>query len=308
MTEPLHSSPVPQGAVVVGVDGSASSIAALDWATGEAARRRRPLHLLHAYSLARLAATGPYDITQQFDVVSPNALDRVRSMEPDVELSWSEPEHSAPSALVDASRVADTVVVGSRGIGAAHAAVTGAVSVQVAAEAECPVVVVREQGGLGTPGGPVVVGVDGSELSVEAVRHAFEQAASRGCGIVAVHAWSLMYEGVPASHAMAVIDRDEIEQQAKAALGESLAGFAEEFPDVVVDRVVVEDYAVDALVRQSDAASLVVVGSRGRGRVRGFLLGSVSQGVMHASACPVLVARTPQTHRHHRGHEEAGVG
>ncbi len=287
----MHPSPVPHGSVVVGIDGSASSIQALDWAVAEAVRRDRPLHVLHAYSLARLAATGPYDATLHFDVISPTALDRVRDTAPDLALSWSEPERGAAAALVEASRVADTVVVGSRGYGPAHAAVSGSVSVHVAAEAECPVVVVREHGGYGVPDGPVVVGVDGSELSEQAVRLAFREASSRGSGLVAVHAWNLLYEGIPAGQAMSVIDRDEVEQQARAELAESLAGYGEEFPDVAVDRVVVEDYPVDALVRQSAEASLLVVGTRGRGRVRGFLLGSVSQGVMHSAPCPVLVAR-----------------
>jgi nucleotide-binding universal stress UspA family protein len=98
--------------------------------------------------------------------------------------------HAHPAAaLIEASRNADTVVVGSRGLGAVKELLIGSISMQVAVYALSPVVVVREVITQdGTPGG-VVVGVDGSELSVEATGFAFEQASQRGLKLTVLHAW-----------------------------------------------------------------------------------------------------------------------
>ena len=109
---------------------------------------------------------------------------------PELDISTNTVHAQAASALIAASRHADTVVVGARGVGALTEAFLGSTSMQVAAYASCPVVVVREP--LRIHGGPrrVVVGVDGSDLSNEATGYAFEQASGRGLGLTVLHAWS----------------------------------------------------------------------------------------------------------------------
>jgi len=74
-------------------------------------------------------------------------------------------------------------------------------------------------------------------------------------------------------------------------LAERLAGWSEKYPDVEVRRRVVRDRPAAELVDLSRTARLVVVGSRGRGGVRGLLLGSVGHALIHHAHCPVLVAR-----------------
>ncbi|MEV4695757.1 universal stress protein, partial [Micromonospora echinospora] len=76
-------------------------------------------------------------------------------------------------------------------------------------------------------------------------------------------------------------------------LAESVAGIAERWPDVPITREAVHARPVAALTEASRDAQLVVVGRQGRGELSGLLLGSVSQGILHRSACPVAVVRTP---------------
>ena len=286
----MRPSPVPRSAVVVGVDASPASRAAVDWAADEAARHELPLHVLHAFTIAQLATPGPDGETADFEDITLDAIHRARRAHPDLRITYSEPEYAAASALVDASRIASVIVVGSRGHGAAHAVITGSTSVQVAAQARCPVVVLRI-GIEPVSEGPVVVGIDGSENSRQALRVAFQEACARGARLVAVHAWTVDYDEVLAGQGVVVVDGDQIAQQAHADAAECLAGFAEEFPGVEVERVVLQGDPVDVLLDHATDAQMVIVGSRGRGLVRGFLLGSVSQAVMHRAICPVLVVR-----------------
>jgi nucleotide-binding universal stress UspA family protein len=136
--------------------------------------------------------------------------------------------------------------------------------------------------------GPVVVGIDGSPVSEAALAFAFDAAAARGVGLVAVHAWS----PTAIDEALApVMDWDAVAVEEDAVLAERLAGWGQKYPQVAVRRMVVRDGAVQALVDASRQAQLAVVGSRGRGNATGLLLGSVSHGVLHASHCPVAIVR-----------------
>jgi nucleotide-binding universal stress UspA family protein len=74
-------------------------------------------------------------------------------------------------------------------------------------------------------------------------------------------------------------------------LAEALAGWAEKYPDVEVHKQVVRGHPVEVILEESAGAELLVLGSRGRGGFAGLLLGSVSQGVLHRTPCPVAVVR-----------------
>lgn len=137
--------------------------------------------------------------------------------------------------------------------------------------------------------GTIVVGVDGSPSSVEALRWAARQAELSGAELHAITAWRLptTYGWVPpiadfdwASNAGSVLDRS-----IKEALDDTGTG--------VVHRHVVEGHAPRVLLQAADDAELVVVGSRGHGEFAGMLLGSVAQHVLAHAPCPVVVVRTP---------------
>ena len=133
-----------------------------------------------------------------------------------------------------------------------------------------------------------MVGIDGSPVSEAALAFAFDAAATRGVGLVAVHAWSPTAIDDALAPSM---DWDAVTVEEDAVLAERLAGWGQKYPQVAVRRTVVRDGAVQALVDASREAQLVVVGSRGRGNATGLLLGSVSHGVLHAAHCPVAIVR-----------------
>jgi nucleotide-binding universal stress UspA family protein len=282
-----------RGALIVGVDGSPGSEAALEWATAEAGRRRLPLHLVHATNIDYLVAAAmlsPSDVTDVPDELVEDAMARVRAAAPDLTVTAEASTQSAARALVERSVGAEEVVVGSQGKGPVRGAL-GSVSLQVAMHARCPVVVVRgHEPGVAT--GPVVVGVDGSALSSEAVGYAFEHASLRRVPLAVVHVWWIEFvEGVVVTTPGTPQWR-EIRERQRLSVSESLAGWREKYPDVEVEVHIEHGRPADALVSNSERACLVVVGARGRGGFGGLLLGSVSHGVLHRAHCPVAVVRS----------------
>ncbi|MFC7658960.1 universal stress protein [Pseudonocardia benzenivorans] len=283
----------PRG-VVVGVDGSEAAAGAVRWAAQEAARRHLPLRLVAAVDWAVPAGIGAVDLQPEIfrDAIEAAAqewLAHARAVAEDVapELGTeTEVRGGVPAAVLhQESETAELLVVGNRGVGGFAGLFAGSVSIAAAASAHCPVVVVR---GTPMPDGPVVVGVDGSPVSEPALSFAFTAASARGSGLVAVHAWS---DSTLDAAGWALLEWDAIEAGERELLAERLAGWSEKYPDVVVTREVVRDNPAAALVSRSRRAQLVVVGSRGRGSVRGALLGSVSQVLLRHAGCPVAVVR-----------------
>ena len=283
------------GHVVVGVDGQTPADRALDWAIGEAQRAHAPLHLVHA---RMMALRGPsvesgFDVhTTESDEILGAATERVRELAPEVSVTTASAYRNAAALLVDESREASCLVVGARGRGALGSVLLGSTSLDVAAHAQCPVVVVREltQQLPNRPG--VVVGSDGSEISEAAIAAGFEQADRMGIPLTVVHAWFLDYAGT----GLAALETDDVRlvvaQEEDAVAAEAVAGWSEKYPDVQVRRHTLRAHPVQALVDHSRGAELVVVGSRGRGGFGGLLLGSVSQGVLHHAHCPVMVVKS----------------
>ena len=294
----MDITPAPRGAVVVGVDGSSTSDLALDWAAGEATRRSLPLHIIHAFSFGYPKTISGFghsvdDLRQIAHSVSKDATARAQRANPELAITWDVSAYGPAPSLVQASKTAATVVVGARGLSAAQGVLVGSVSLQVATHAHCPVVVVHDKP-TPAPDAPVVVGVDGSAVSTRAIAYAFEQASSRGVGLTVVHAWWLEHVEGTAASAIWTVDWQQFAEEEQVLVSESLAGSQEKFPDVAVQRHSVRGLPVDALVRQSEDACLVVVGTRGRGGFKGLLLGSVSQGVMHQAHCPVAIVHAPK--------------
>ena len=301
--------------VVVGLDLSHTSDLALEWAATEAARRGRRLVVLHAYSVptypaVRAGVPGGTVVTDLDDSVresvvqaTSQAVARIRASHPGVDVSQEIGAGSPAEAIVRASEDAELVVVGARGLGALRGLLLGSVSTHVCAHAHCPVVVVHEAPSSTIEGARVVVGVDGTETSTEALAFAFEQAASRGVGLTVVHTWQLdAVDGTAASLTWSV-DWRQVGEQERSVVAEAVAGFAEQYPTVDVRRHVAQAHPVEELGRQSQNACLLVVGTRGRGVVSGWVQGSVSQAVVRAAHCPVAVvhptAREADGNRRH---------
>lgn len=286
-----------EGSVVVGVDGSPSSDFALGWAVDEARRTGRPLHVVHALEnevvLSDKHQLGTKEAPPSSDPVLTAATDAVLAIAPEVRTTPHSVTGFAPPTLIAASKIAETVVVGSHGRSAIPTALLGSVSQQVAIHSSCAVVVVRENGTQGNAGsGRVVVGVDGSEASEPALAYAFAYAASTGSSLTAVHTWWWEpLEGVSLGEPW-IGDWTQIASQEAALVSELLAGWSQTYPDVPVRSHVVRGDPVVELLDQSHGASLLVVGSRGVGGFIGLLLGSVSRRILKRSTGPVAIVRS----------------
>lgn len=137
-------------------------------------------------------------------------------------------------------------------------------------------------------GGPIVVGIDGSDCSREALEWAAEQARLTGDDLVAVTTWEWpMDYGYPAVWP----DNVSFEEDARHVLEESIEKtLGPDAKDSVI-LAVVHGAPASTLVAESDRASLLVVGSRGHGEFAGMLLGSVSEFLATHAHCPVVIVR-----------------
>jgi nucleotide-binding universal stress UspA family protein len=302
--EPRPDDPVPPEAVVAGLDGSERDATVLEFAAGAATRADRPLHLLHAHEMGGelMAADAPAlggiltlspSVGLVDDDVLEESLAEARRRWPDLAVTGSQPWDRPERALVDASRGAYLVVVGAEPRRGLDRLLLGRSSLATAMHAACPVVVIPEGVRTG-PEGPVVVGVDGSSHSRAAAERALWIAQVRHTSVVVVAAW---YLEVVDGTVVTTPDTPEWETvtQRYGAMAESvLQPLRERYPDVPVEVRVLRGPAARTLVEQARDAGLVVLGSRGRGGFAGMLLGSVSQTVLEAAPCPVMVIRAPR--------------
>lgn len=287
------------GLVVVGVDGSASSLAAVGAAAEEARRRGAGLRVVHAFLWPAMhvplggSPLGPPEggLQAMVEKLVAEAVEHAKSVAPDVEVSHAVVTGEPLTVLEAQSLNAELVVVGSRGMGGFVGLLVGSTAVHLASHGRCPVLVVRE---TGASDGPVVVGVDGSPAGAKAIDFAFAEASLRGADLVALHSWTTWNAPAPMPQdekAPYASGPGELGAGEERLLSEALAGQQERYPGVKVRSEVVHGGTREALIEASRTAQLLVVGARGRGGFTGLLLGSVSQAMLHHTHCPVAVVR-----------------
>ncbi|MFJ9732536.1 universal stress protein [Streptomyces sp. NPDC101171] len=287
------------GPVVVGADGSASSLAAVETAAREARLRGAGLRVVHAFLWPAMhvplgpSPLGPSEggVRRMVDRLVAEAVEHARAAAPEVVVDHVVVTGEPLTVLEAQSRHAELVVVGSRGMGGFVGLLIGSTAVHLAARGHCPVLVVREQQG---GDGPVVLGVDGSAAGGAAVDFAFAEAELRGCELMALHAWTTWNAPLPAPQDASAPYANPPGAPAgeeDRLLAEALAGHRERHPDVPVRHRLVHGGTREALIEASRSARLLVVGARGRGGFTGLLLGSVSQALLHHAHCPVAVVR-----------------
>lgn len=135
----------------------------------------------------------------------------------------------------------------------------------------------------------IVVGVDGSENSIAALRWALAEAVLRQASVDVIHAWRRPYAGDVPVLITAAPALDEMKRGANRVLDDSVQRAGPVPRGVVVERIVVEDTGAGALLDASKGADLLVVGARGRGGFAGLLLGSVTSQIAHHARCPVVI-------------------
>jgi nucleotide-binding universal stress UspA family protein len=191
----------------------------------------------------------------------------------------------AATALVEASRAADLLVVGARGLGGFRGLLLGSVSQQVLHHASTPVAIVRD-GPLDTDPRRVVAAVDGSSESIAAASWAADDARRRGARLDVVHAWQMPYLGYSPVTAT-LFDVDLIEADAKASLAAVLAEI--DTTGLDVNPIALRRGTIAGIVETARGASVLVVGSRGRGAMKRTVFGSVATQVSYHAPCPLVV-------------------
>ncbi|NHA66775.1 universal stress protein [Phycicoccus flavus] len=282
-----------QSRVVVGVDGSPLSTTAVLQASHYASSRGMSLHVLHAFApdlpmLGFGALSDRTAVTGHGRQLLAAAAARAHAAHPDLTVTTGLQDGYASQALISSSRSADLVVVGAVGFGLLSRATMGAVAMQVLTHAQCPVLVVgHETGGAPVPGSRVVVGVDGSDDSLEALRAGAREAGVLDGTLEVVHTWQAKGAADPTLGRASSWEEYErvVEQRVRTALTST------EVPEVKCEVHILRDEPVHALAAHTEGASLLVVGSRGTGGFQGLHVGSTALRLVARSACPVLVTR-----------------
>lgn len=284
---------VTAGRVVVGTDGSPTARHATEWAAAVAKSRSVPLLLVSVVSpqstIARVSRSAEEHLAEavaEAERLLETESATMRESNPALTLETAVLVGSPAEVLVSATRDAELVVVGARGQSASFGVRNlGGFSDAVATHAEGPVAIVPE--GASDHDGPIVVGVDDAPEARAAIRLAFEIAQRTRRKVVAYHAYQI------------VVSRSRYHnptpEEREAELAVEVDGIvkpiAAEFPEVTWERNIANHHPVWGLVEASRTASVVVLGSRGRGGFASMLLGSTSREVLRNAECPVFVVR-----------------
>ncbi|MGX5654789.1 universal stress protein [Geodermatophilus nigrescens] len=294
MTAHLRGRPV-----VVGVDGSDSSADAASAAVEEAARRGTELHLVHALSWPAAAApasgmgpAGASGLGGFLHAAAETALrtaaaDAADALGPD-RVRWSVVPGAPATALTDAARGAEVLVLGSRGAGGVTGLLLGSTAAAILAEPPCPVLLMPDPtAAVVRPRATVVVAVEGRPDDDAVLAFAFPEAARRQTDLLAVHAWQDVALETALLSAGPLVDWAGVLADERRVLAEALAGWRDKEPDVTVREAVVRDRPARALLAAGLTAQVLVLGSR---RHRALArLGSTTRAVVHRAPCPVAV-------------------
>lgn len=299
MTTP--TTPVTSGTIVVAVDGSEHAERALAWAADQADTERRPLVVVAVGDPGSVTPTvwaeagdwEPYDLLAHVRAgaggVATAAAAAARQLHPDLTVHALPTVGEPREVLIELSKHAHLIVMGSRGRGTLRSMFLGSVSAAVSKHASCPVVVCRPSGDRRLGGG-VVVAADGTPESVPVIEFAFEMAAARRLPLTVLHcAWDAV-AAVAGMRRLPEADLDPSDAaELRMLLSESVAGLREKFPDVEV-RLVVAHGLVDETIARSDADwDLVVVGRHPTGSLGRLVTGSIATAVVERAHATVAV-------------------
>ncbi|BDX33592.1 universal stress protein [Mycobacterium antarcticum] len=285
--------------VVVGVDGTPSSVTAARWAGAIAHASACPLHLVHAdpyfgHSMSDAAAAiRAAEIAEQRDTAAAilkAAEEAVRADFDDLSVTTMDFAEPVSAVLSRLSGHARLVVVGGPAVTPAGALLLGSTTLEVARRAMCPLVAWRGVAVAPTVQ-PLVVGIDGSPHGDAALAAAFALADLFGAPLRVVHCWSTL---VALDEAIApfLTDGSRLEAAERRAVTESVAAWRARYPRVEVTTFVEPYGPSQALLAHAEGAQLIVVGNRGRNALAGVLLGSTTLNLLHHSLVPVVLCHS----------------
>lgn len=288
--------------VVAGIDGSARSLAAADWAAREAGLRRAPLRLVHA-TPATPGLVMPVNAAEVWphigETVLQHAVADLSERYTDLVVRGEQVSGRPAETLLLCAANAGLLVVGARGAGGFDGLVMGSLALRAAAAAACPVVVVPEspadagdEAEAQSAGGSarVVTGLDAPEPVDETVDFAFAAAQAHNALLRVVHAWTLPATSVsPFMLDVTEEDRATWEDQEVLLLSDALRAWREKYPEVAVQPDVLLLHPAMALLTASWHADLLVIGRRTDPQAPEGRLGPVAHAVLHHARCPVAI-------------------
>ena len=278
-----------RGPVVVAVDGSRNFLATVDLGVAEAVRYRVPLLIVHVWPgryTAAFRSYGPVSGVEQGGRLLQLAARRAEHVAPHLDIEVELVEGSASAVIVHRSARARLLVIGHRDAVPTRPS-WGSTAAYLAHHSACPLLVHR---GAAPDRGPVVLAVSARQPATATVGCAFEEAALRHARLMAVHVGShpAGRAASPAGEAPRACAADR--QQAEHRVAGALAGPSLAHPDVVVERIVLQDpdiaYTVERAARRGQ---LLVAGMSRTGRLAELLYGSFAQTLTRQAPCPVLL-------------------
>jgi nucleotide-binding universal stress UspA family protein len=285
---PATSAP---SAVVVGVDGSAGSLVAVQYAVGEAERLETGVRLVHVAPDYTPATPMLPLIRDDFEQVGGRILREsaavVTQAAPGCDVSTVLRTGPTVSTLLDEADGAHRIVLGREHRSRVESVFTGSTTVGAAGRAQCPVVSVPPAWSAGDGRGRVVVGVRAPAHSTELLGQAFSAAEARRARLVVLHAWKLpgAYDDIVEARTHADDRAEEIE----AEIDPLLETFRRDHPKVEVELSVVHEQPVRALLRAAAGADLLLIVRRAHGLPLTAHLGGTARTLLHEAACPVEV-------------------
>lgn len=277
--------------VVIGIDGSRASSTALHWGLDYATHHKARVTLLQVADDSFLSDRAVFRSESQAvsDQLLKHDIAEAREYGFTGEIDGVAIVGHPVQEFERVSQEADLIVLGDHTGSKLAGAFFGSRSVKIAAVSACPVAIIPLEYSAPTKG--VVVGVDGSDAAQQAIAYAAEEASRLGTELTAVYAWM-----PPLTPGLEQLWSEELvaaqQSAAEEALAIGTAGLATRYPDLTIRREIVQAPPIGALISEAQRATLLVVGSRGRGSFSRLLLGSVSQGVVNDLPCPVVVTKT----------------
>lgn len=251
------------------------------WAAAEANARHAELRLVTALPGPSAADRYlPNEVAEEHRVTAVRLLadlvEGVRAEWPDLAVVTDVASGPPAAVLRDATQDADLLVVGADDASPFVEAISGSVPGDLLTTSHCPLAVVPRREWTELPASAsVVVALDESATAQAALAYGYVAAARSGRPLTILHC-------VPSGHPGDAVT---------LAQSRLLIAYGELYPDVAVSAEVVPDDPRQALAAASRRAALLVLGSRGRGRLASGLFGSVSRDLIRRGGCPVVIAR-----------------
>lgn len=290
---------IPPHTVVVGVDGSTTSDRAVLWAAEQARLEARDLTLVHALGTVGAASLLWVDQAGVDSALAMGALrrdaedllatvaHRATAVAPDLRVRGVVADLDPRDALRELAPEAALLVVGSRGRGPVRSLLLGSVAHAISRDPACPVVILRPVDEPAHRSG-ILVGVDESGTSTQALAFAYRQASLRARPLRVVHCiWDAR-----ASSGEVGPDEEGYDAE-RRLLAETVSGWGERYPDVVVSSVLARGMVDRTLVRLGEGAELVVVGTHVRNPVAGLVRGRTASVVAEQSSSIVAIVPEP---------------